>query len=937
MSKKRIQDFATVERAQPDDLLLVASDGETYNMKVKTFEESTAAAVSEEIAPQLANMENEINNISIDPDDLGLYQDPDTGIVYPTYRGVISGNGIPLAATGGGGGGGGSGNNATLALTNTTGWLAKTVSQDGECKITLEWSSLENDIPTGNGTMTVRVDGITKSTVDVAQGVVTLDVSKYLSAGSNKVKVTIADVYDNSRTVTYTITVVELSISSSFDSSAAYSAGAELSFPYIPVGAVEKSVYFVVDGTQVGKTTVVASGRQQTQSLPAMTHGAHSLQVYFTAEIDGAEVRSNTLDYDIIIVDSGSNVPIIASAFVTKSAMQYTTLAIPYSVYTPNSLTSAVELYVGTERLAALTVDRTVQIWSYRPDVTGTLILKIVSGETEKTLELEITESDIKVEAETDSLTLYLSSYGRNNTEDDPTVWTYGDISAEFTGFNFISDGWVKDEDNVAMLRVSGDDRVVIPYKPFAADCRTTGKTIEVEFSTSGVLDYDAVIFSCMSGGRGVEITAQRATLKSEQSEVYTQFKENEHVRVAFVVEKRSENRLLYIYINGIMSGAVQYPVDDDFSQAEPADISIGSNSCIIDVYAIRVYDNDLTRHQILNNWIADTQDADDLLDRFAHNAVYDDYGSVVIDKLPTELPYMVLTAEELPQYKGDKKTVSGYYVDPADSTKSFTFKNAEANVQGTSSQYYPRKNYKIAFKGGFVLPNGNTAATYKMRTDAIATDTFTFKADVASSEGANNVELVRLYNDTCPYKTPAQVKNSAVRQGIDGFPIVIFWNDGSAVTFLGKYNFNNDKSTEEVFGFVSGDESWEVLNNTSDRVIWKNTDFSGSDWLNDFEGRYPDGNTDPTQLAAFAAWVASTDTTAATGEALPDTVIYDGVSYTTDTAVYRLAKFRAELANYAETQSALFYYLFTELFLMVDNRAKNTFPSFIGEEATTE
>ena len=34
---------------------------------------------------------------------------------------------------------------------------------------------------------------------------------------------------------------------------------------------------------------------------------------------------------------------------------------------------------------------------------------------------------------------------------------------------------------------------------------------------------------------------------------------------------------------------------------------------------------------------------------------------------------------------------------------------------------------------------------------------------------------------------------------------------------------------------------------------------------------------------------------------------------------------------RYAELQSTLFYYLFTELFLMVDSRAKNAFPSFMG------
>ena len=937
MADKRISDFSTLNEAQDNDLLLVSSQEETYNMKVLTFKRAVADDVAEEIDPRIVAIEEGLKNVAIDVDDLGLYQDPTTGYVYPTYRGEISENGIPLAASGGGGGGGGSGNNATLTVTNTTGWLAKTISTEGDCRISIEWSSLENEIATGNGTMTIRVGNTQKATMDVAQGSVTVDVAKYLSTGSNKVKVTVTDVYDNARTITFTITVVELSISSTFDSSVSYSAGTALAFTYTPVGAVEKTVYFYVDGTRVGSATITASGRQQTQNLPAMTHGAHSLRVYFTAEIEGAEVQSNELYYELIIVNSSNTEPIIASAFRETSAVQYTVLAIPYSVYTPASMTSAVELYANNELIASLTVDRTLQTWSYRPDVTGTLTLRIVSGPTTKTFTLTITASDIQVEAETDSLALFLSSYGRNNSENNPAVWSYNDISATLSNFNFVSDGWIKDKDNVTVLRVSGDARVTIPFKPFERDFRTTGKTIEVEFATSSVLDYDAIILSCMSGGRGMELTAQKAMLKSEQSEISTQYKEDEHVRIAFVAEKRSENRLLYIYINGIMSGAVQYPEDDDFSQQVPVNISIGHNSCTIDIYAIRVYDNDLTRYQVLNNWIADTQNADDLLERYAHNSVYDEYGSVVIAKLPTDLPYMVIACPELPQYKGDKKTVSGYYVDPVNAAMCFTFNGAEADVQGTSSQYYARKNYKIKFKGGFTTPSGTVVPTYRMRTDAIPTNAFTFKADVASSEGANNVELVRLYNDACPYATPAQEENSSVRQGIDGFPIVIFWDNGSTISFVGKYNFNNDKGTPEVFGFTSGDESWEVLNNTSNRVLWKSADFTGNDWLNDFEGRYPDGNTDPTSLAAFAAWLVSTDTTAATDAALPAAVEYGGVSYTKDTAAYRLAKFRAELGNYVEMDSAIFYYLFTELFLMVDSRAKNMFPSFIGGEVGTE
>ena len=343
------------------------------------------------------------------------------------------------------------------------------------------------------------------------------------------------------------------------------------------------------------------------------------------------------------------------------------------------------------------------------------------------------------------------------------------------------------DKDGITVLRVSGDARVTIPYKPFARDFRSTGKTFEIEFASRNILDYDALLISCMSGGRGFQLTAQKALLKSEQSEISTQYKEDEHVRVSFVAEKRTEHRLLYIYINGIMSGVIQYPADDDFSQVTPVNITIGTNSCTTDIYCIRVYDNNLTRYQILNNWIADTQDITTLLSRYEHNNVYDEYGNIVIEKLPTDLPYFVIEAQELPQYKGDKKTVDGYFVNPNDSSKSFSFTGAQADVQGTSSQFYPRKNYKFKFKNGFEMTSSReTVSKFAMNADAIPTNTFTFKADVASSEGANNVELVRLYNNACPYKTPPQKTNSKIRQGIDGFPMVVFWDDGSTVSFVG-------------------------------------------------------------------------------------------------------------------------------------------------------
>ena len=103
-------------------------------------------------------------------------------------------------------------------------------------------------------------------------------------------------------------------------------------------------------------------------------------------------------------------------------------------------------------------------------------------------------------------------------------------------------------------------------------------------------------------------------------------------------------------YINGVMSGVVQYPADDDFSQVTPADITIGSSQCTIDLYCIQVYDNDLSPQQMEDNWIADTQDGAMMLERYSHNNVRDEYGNVVIAKLPSDLPYFIIECAELPQ-----------------------------------------------------------------------------------------------------------------------------------------------------------------------------------------------------------------------------------------------------------------------------------------------
>jgi hypothetical protein len=893
VAKQEALSAALVARMSADD---AAASEAAAAQSASEAEESAKSVNAEEIASRIAAKGD---NLEFDTTENKLYL---------TSNGVRISDGITVA-TSGGGGGGGSSNNAVLTMKNETGWIYKTIAAGAECPVTFVWSSLEDGISTGAGVLKITNNGAQKHLSSAEQGTVTIDIAPFLSAGNNAVNVYVSDTYGNTRHIAFNITAVALSLTSDFDNTVPYSGA--FNYIYTPTGAATKVVHFKLDGSELPTVTVTVSGRQQTQPIAAQSHGRHTLEVWFTANIDGEDIPSNKLFYELICLEEGNNTPIIASDYNAKTAEQFDSIVIPYRVYDPANMNASIVLSAPDMADKPLTVDRTVQEWSYRPDTAGAQTLTITCGDTVKSFDLTVTESQIDIEAETESLALYLSSYGRSNNEDEPAKWVSGSVEAQFENYNFVSDGWVTDADGVTALRTMGDARLTIPLKIFEKDFRSTGKTIELDFATRDILNYDAVILSCFSGNRGLQLTAQRALLKSESSAISTQYKEDEHVRISFVVKKRSAYRLLQVYINGILSGVIQYPDGDDFSQSSPVDITVGSNDCTIDLYTIRVYDNDLTRFQILDNWIADTQIATVKNDRWRHNNVFDEYGQIVIGQLPQDLPYLILNARTLPQFKGNKVTVSGEYVDPVDDRRSFTFTGAEADVQGTSSAEYARKNYKIKFKNGFTN-KGVNSPNYQLREDSVPTNVFTFKADVASSEGANNVELVKLYNDACPYKTPPQMEDETIRQGIDGYPIVIFQNNGTETVFIGKYNFNNDKATPEVFGFTDDDESWEIRNNTSDRVVWKNDDFSGTDWLNDFEGRHPDGNTDPTNLAALSAWIKSTDTT--------------GLSETEKAA--RLAKFKNEIGNWLDVDSTLFYYLFTELFLMVDSRAKNAFPT---------
>lgn len=614
-----------------------------------------------------------------------LYEE---NMLYLTSDGEVVGDPVEIK----GGSGTGTGATTVVKLVNMNGTSTLTIAAGQSALLKFNFTSTEDDVATGNGSCRVTVNGSVKQTTNITQGLTEIDVKDYLVAGSNTVKITCTDTYGNYRNLTYYISVVELSISSTFDDSVPYSE--DILFKYTPTGAIEKTVIFVLDGTTIGSSTITSSGKQSTKIISGLTHGVHTLEVYMTATLDGESMESNHLTYDIIYVEADETEPMIASVYDVETLKQGNLVSIPYIVYDPAALSCDIELVISTVESGTkteystqnITVDRSKQYWNTRKYPVGTVEFEIKYGEISKTHTITVEENVIDVEAVTNDLDMYLTASGRSNGEATPGVWENNNVTTTFENMNWTSNGWIEDEDSNVALRLNGEAKATVNLRPFDSDLKMYGKTVEVEFAIRDVNNRDAVVASCMNNDIGFEITADTATFKSEQTTVSIHFGDERKIRLAFVIESKSEYRLMSIYINGILSAVKQYPVNDNFQQSTPVPITFGSEYCAVDIYTVRSYSTALSSLELRDNYIADVQDIVEKSELVDANDVYDEYNNISYDKIVDKIPVMTIVGD-LPQSKGDKKTVLIKYVDPFHS--DFNFEDTcTIDVQGTSSQW---------------------------------------------------------------------------------------------------------------------------------------------------------------------------------------------------------------------------------------------------------
>lgn len=906
------------------------------------------------------------------------------------------------ADMGGAGGGGGGGSTYSFKFKNLSGSNSFTIANDATLTLRVSYSSVEDGDPI-SGSIEIYVNGVKKDTVGVEQ-LTTAAVEKEITlsklpSGNSSIRLRATDGMA-SKSLTFSVNVIDLRISSIFDDNDIYSGNIDVN--YTTYGSVDKTVYFILDDNEASPLATIqqaadTSGRQTRYTIPAsaLSHGAHTLRIYTTADLGGRTLKSNVLSYGIVY-NSGQNSIIIASGFNQTEANEADILRIPYYVFDPDNAEANVTLTIknpnGTtySTTPLVGVERKKQEWVVRKYPTGENIQFIIScGEgsrkVEKAFSVNVTAAENSVDVLSDEyLSLRLSALGKRNDSADKDQWideVSGNNIATLTDFNFTTNGW-NEEDGA--LEVSGSASASLDLKLFGTDMATAGHTIEIEFETENVKNTDTTIMSCEVPGRNARIvvTPHEFLFSGNNTSISVVYGEEERLRVGIVVEPRPKNedvliegqsRLIHIFVNGVNSGCVQYPQDDQFWQPTAAPLVIGSPECTTKVYSILTYDRALTRYEMLDNYIAERPTIEERDAILLNNAIYRDgveknVDNIDISKLNRQIPCMTLIGT-LPAFKKDKEFIDVEYSDLQNDIYWY-WSDVLADVQGTSSQYYPRKNYKLksvkakkdyhGVAGTTVDQDGEEKPKFSLDPEnIIAITDFCIKADFAESSGAHNTGLAKLIPALYSSKTPPQSdsQNTPIRTTVYGFPIAVFHKDTPESTprFLGKYNFNSDKGAEKSFGFdkeaYPNAECWEILNNYSMRNVflakvdsnYEKVAASGAfgDITNDLERRFPDEDDEDypvsyDKIKALAGWLASTaveedynpdfepDISYPTGATLSSSVTYAGTTYTKDTKEYRLAKFKAEFEQHFDKDYCLIYYICAEFFAMADSRAKN-------------
>lgn len=886
----------------------------------------------------------------------------------------------------GGSGGGGSSTSTTVTIDRITTSPLITI-KDSKVIIKYTFSSIDSSGEHTDVGEAVWKIGNTVIAKNIAvQGENSFDIGDYLTIGSNKVKLTITDEAGTIATKTWTIQIVDVKLESSFNDTLTYPLE-NISFNYIPYGAIEKTIHFILDGVELDSVTTPNSGIPMSYTLPSQEHGSHLLETYITANISGVEIETPHIFKDIIWYDSTSDIPVIGCVATNLNVKQYDSNNITYTVYDPKTDNPQVTLLVDNVVISNLTLDSPTQVWQFKSSEVGSHKLTIKCRDTIKDINVVVEKLDINVEPITAGLVFDFNPVGKSNNDVD-RLWKYNDNIGMTVSDNFdwTNGGYQIDENGDQYFCIKAGTSATISYNLFADDARKNGKEFKLIFKTENVAKSNATFLSCLSDGIGLQMNVHEAYIKTNLKSLYVPYSEDDIIEWDFNIIKDSDIPIVMSYEDGTPCRPMSYTSDYSFTQDNIVPITIGSEDCDLRIYRMKAYNTSLPSRAVLSNYIADARTATEMIDRYNRNQIYDDNNILNPNTLAELMPDMRIIKIEAPYFTNDKKnyvkntSMECIYKNGDTVLDNWKFENCYHAGQGTTSNEYGQAarnidviccadginqiNDKIPldteYKTKLTLGDGSVISDgtgkISLTRDSIPNNWWNFKVNVASSEMQNNATMQKRYNTYLPYSTPANRRDPRVKNDMEFVNCVIFIKENNPDIsthrefqdtewhFYSLGNMGDSKKTDVTRAYDSTDMKEfciEVSDNTLPNSFFQtgviNEDgtmkypISKSEWISGntaYDSLYNDW--DGSFEFRYDCCGDSKDGSATTSDEEKEIIrannrqiwrdFYEFVITSTDD------EFVNDLKNWCIVDSALYFYLFTLRYTMIDNRAKNTF-----------
>ena len=885
-------------------------------------------------------------------------------------------------------GGSGGGTTSTLKIEYvTTSPVIVTVNDKVIIKYRFSGQDSSGD-PVSDGVATWKIGKQIISTGTAISGENTFDATDYIGIGTQKLTLSITDDAGSLVTKTWTVQKIDIRLESSFNDKLTYNMGA-VSFDYTPYGAISKDIHFKLDGVELGRVTTSSSGIPMSYSIPAQTHGAHLLETYITAEINGSTIESNHILKDIIWYNPESEDAVIGCIQNTITVQQYDTENIVYTVYDPKTETPTVTLAIDNKEVSTLQLDSNTQIWQYKPTDVGTHVLTITCRDTVKTINVTVEKLDIDVTPVTAGLQFDFNPVGRSNN-DTNRLWSYSenaDIKMTVSdNFDWENGGYQIDENGDQYFGIKAGTSATISYNLFADDARRNGKEFKLIFKTDNVSKSDATFLTCQSANIGLQMNVHEAYIKSSAKSLYVPYSEGDIIEWEFNIAKDTDIPIVMSYEDGTPCRPMSYTSDHSFTQETPVPITIGSPDCDVLIYRMKAYNTSLSSEAILSNFIADARTATEIVARYRRNQIYDENNALTPESVADACPNIRVIKIEAPYFTNNKKdfvkntSVECIYKNGDAVLDNWKFINMYHSGQGTTSNEYGASGRNIDIIGGFdgkhqvtskveLDPNYITELTLgdgtkvsdgsgkvSLTRNSVPNSWFNIKVNIASSEMVNNAYLQKRYNDYLPYSTPATRRDPRIKNDMEFVNCVVFIKESNPDLtthrefqdtdwhYYALGNIGDSKKTDITRAYDPDDMKEfcvEISDNTLANSIFqtgvKNADGSmkypitKAEWVpgnkaydalyNDWDGSYEfryDCCGDSKDGEAISTDEAKEQIRTQNKQIWRD--FYEFVITSSD------SEFVSNLKNWFIVDSALYWYLFTTRYTMIDNRAKNSF-----------